>query len=78
MDEDLVTMSREELQAEVLKLRTAIRQQRDQKGHDLCWYVPELWDVLPEKTHPEPEVPEWAEFIQRCAAFRKGLDEPRD
>jgi hypothetical protein len=74
MDIDLLDMDADALRAEVMKLRTAIRQQRDQKGHDLCWYVPELWDVLPEKVRPQPDVPDWAEFIQHCAAFRKSLD----
>jgi hypothetical protein len=74
-DDDIATMSADELRREVKKLRDAIRQQRDQKGHDLCWYIPELWDVLPERIHPKPEVPEWSEFIQHCAAFRKSLDD---
>ena len=74
LDDDLITMSEDELRAEVVKLRGAIRAQRDQKGHDLCWFVPELWEVLPEKVQPSPEVPAWPEFIQHCAAFRKSLD----
>jgi len=74
LDHDLMKMDVDQLRLEVQRLRDAIRQQRDQKGHDLCWYLPELWDVLPEKIHPQPEVPEWAEFIQRCAQFRKSLD----
>jgi len=74
MDEDLQSMNDEQLLKEVIKLRTAIRAQRDRSGHDLCWFVPELWDVLPEKVRPQPEVPPWAEFIQRCAAFRQSLD----
>jgi hypothetical protein len=76
IDDDLDLMSVEELRLEVLKLRTAIRAQRDQKGHDLCWFVPELWQVLPEKIQPQPEVPPWVDFMQRCAAFRQSLDEP--
>jgi hypothetical protein len=75
VDSDLDQMSVDELRSEVRKLRNAIREQRDQKGHDLCWFVPELWDVLPEKSRPKPEVPPWPEFIQRCAAFRQSLDE---
>lgn len=73
-DSDLDCMTSVELKEEVIRLRNAIRLQRDQKGHDLCWYVPELWDVLPEKIKPDPEVPPWDEFIARCAAFRKTLD----
>ena len=75
LDADLDAMSAEQLRAEVRKLRAAIREQRDQKGHDLCWFVPELWEVLPEKTRPQPNVPPCPEFIQRCAAFRQSLDE---
>lgn len=67
-------MDVQQLRAEVQKLRTAIREQRDQKGHDLCWYVPELWDALPEKIQPTPYVPDWCEFMQRCAEFRKSLE----
>jgi hypothetical protein len=77
MDDDLLNMSVEQLRTEVRKLRTAIRNQRDQTGHDLCWYVPELWAVLPEKVQPKPEVPDWCDFMQHCAAFRKTLDENR-
>jgi hypothetical protein len=75
VDDDLAAMTADQLRAEVLKLRTAIRQQRDQKGHDLCWYLPELWAVLPERLQPSPEVPDWCEFMQHCAEFRKSLDE---
>lgn len=78
MDDDLNSMSLDQLRQEVQKLRAAIRAQRDQKGHDLCWFVPELWSVLPEQIQPQPEVPQWAEFMQHCAAFRQSLDEPRD
>jgi hypothetical protein len=76
MDDDLDLMTEDQLRLEVLKLRGAIRAQRDQKGHDLCWFVPELWHVLPEKIQPKPEVPPWSEFMQHCAAFRQSLDEP--
>lgn len=75
MDADLLEMSEHQLREEVMRLRQAIRAQRDQKGHDLCWFVPELWDVLPEKVRPQPEVPDWCEFMQHCAVFRKSLDE---
>jgi hypothetical protein len=77
MDADLVKMTEDELREEVMKLRTAIRAQRDQNGHDLCWFVPELWSALPEQIQPQPEVPDWCEFMQHCAAFRRSLDERR-
>lgn len=75
LDTDILSMSIEELRKEVLKLRNAIREQRDQKGHDLCWYLPELWSVLPEKIQPKPEVPPFDEFMDRCAKFRRSLGE---
>lgn len=75
MDDDLAAMTPEQLRAEVIRLRAAIREHRDQQGHDLCWYQPELWGVLPEQLHPSPAVPDWCEFMQRCAEYRKSLDE---
>ena len=74
IDNDLVGMDLIQALSEIMKLRNAIRQQRDQKGHDLCWYLPELWDVLPEKIQPKPEVLSVEEFLERCAKFRKELD----
>ncbi len=74
MDQDVENMSIEELKAEVKKLRAGIRQHRDASGHNLCWYVPELWNLLPDKIEPEPVVPELSEFIQHCAAYRLSLE----
>jgi hypothetical protein len=74
LDSDIDSMNTEQLRSEVRKLRAAIRAQRDQTGHELCWYVPELWSVLPEKILPKPEIPDWCEFMQHCAEFRKSLD----
>ena len=39
MDEDLDTLSRDELIAEVRRLRAGIREHRDSTGHDLCWHL---------------------------------------
>ena len=75
MDEDLDKMPHEELIEETKKLRKAIREHRDSTLHDLCWYQPELWNLLPEKTDPEPTVPRWPEFMQGCIKFRQSLDE---
>jgi hypothetical protein len=72
-DADLRNMNEPELRAEVMLLRTAIRKHRDATGHDLCWYHPGLWMLLPEKTLPCPQVPEFCEFMQKCAAYRKSL-----
>lgn len=74
MDEDLDSMSLEELQREVKKLRAGIRQHRDATGHNLCWYVPELWNLLPEKVIPQPKIPSTDEFLQCCKIYRKSLE----
>lgn len=73
MDEDLTYMCVEELRAEVRKLRWGIRNHRDAAGHNLCWYVPELWNLLPEKLVPSPEVPPKDEFLTCCKAYRDSL-----
>lgn len=54
LDQDLKNMTIEELQAEVKKLRAGLRQHRDATGHALCWYVPELWNLLPDRNDPAP------------------------
>jgi len=75
MDEDIQTMSREQLMAEILKLRRGIRAHRDTSGHDLCWHHPALWGLLPERGDPKPAVPAWPEFIRGCIRYRQSLDE---
>jgi hypothetical protein len=74
LDGDLQAMSREQLIAEVGRLRAGIRQHRDASGHDLCWHHPQLWGLLPEKTDPLPEVPTWPEFLHGCIKYRSSLD----
>lgn len=75
MDMDLGQMTREQLIFEVQRLRDAIRAHRDTSRHELCWFHPALWGLLPEKTDPLPEVPEWSQFMQGCIRYRKSLDE---
>lgn len=75
MDNDLETMTKEELIAEVRKLRAGIRNHRDATEHELCWYHPDLWNLLPEKVSPEILVPEWSKFMNGCIQYRKSLDE---
>ena len=74
MDEDLETMSREDLLHEVRRLRAGIRAHRDSSGHDLCWFHPALWALLPDRTDPLPRVPEWPQFMRGCIAYRDSLD----
>jgi|SRR5690554_3712587 len=75
MDKDLNCKTREELLAEVKKLRTAIREHRDQSLHGLCWHHPAMWSLLPEKVDPKIEVPEWPQFMRGCIKYRESLDE---
>ena len=74
MEEDLERMSRAMLIEEATKLRNGIRAHRDSSGHDLCWYHPDLWGLLPEKTDPLPTVPEWPRFMEGCLRYRQSLD----
>src|SRR4249919_3622925 len=39
MDDDLASLTREQLIAEVIRLRAGIRAHRDSSGHDLCWHI---------------------------------------
>ena len=75
MDEDLEQMTREQLAAEVRKLRAGVREHRDSSMHDLCWHHPALWGLLPERSDPQPIVPEWPEFMRGCIRYRQSLDE---
>jgi hypothetical protein len=74
LDDDLESMTRDELAAEVKKLRAAIRAHRDSTGHELCWHHPQLWGLLPEKRQPEVEVPAWPQFLRGCLRYRESLD----
>lgn len=67
-------MPREQLVAEVKKLRAGIREHRDSTGQELCWHHPALWALLPEKTDPVPIVPAWPQFIEGCVKYRQSLD----
>ena len=67
-------MTRDELEAEVRRLRAGIRAHRDSTGHKLCWHHPDLWKLLPEKTDPVPQVPDWPQFIRGCLRYRESLD----
>ena len=74
MDEDLETMDRDALVAEVRKLRAGVRKHRDATGHELCWHHPDMWALLPEKTPPAIAVPPWPKFMRGCIRYRQSLD----
>ena len=75
MDEDLRAMTREQLIDEVRKLRAGVREHRDTSLHELCWHHPALWGLLPERTDPQPVVPEWPQFMAGCIRYRQSLDD---
>ena len=75
LDSDLDNLTRDQLTAEVRRLRAGIRAHRDSTGQDLCWHHPALWSLLPEKTDPLPTVPAWPQFIAGCVRYRQSLDE---
>jgi hypothetical protein len=75
MDEDLQAMTREQLIDEAKRLRAGIREHRDSSLHALCWHHPQLWGLLPERTDPQPVVPEWPQFMQGCIQYRQSLDD---
>jgi hypothetical protein len=73
-DDDLLNLTREELIAEVARLRAGIRAHRDSSGHDLCWHHPQLWGLLPEPIPNDLAVPDWPEFLRGCIRYRQALD----
>jgi hypothetical protein len=74
VDSDLTAKSRNDLLAEVQRLRDGIRRHRDATGQELCWHHPDLWRLLPETTDPVPTVPEWPQFLEGCIRYRRSLD----
>lgn len=75
MDEDIKSLTHEQLIAEVKRLRAGIREHRDGTGHGLCWHHPKLWGLLPEPSGPQPTVPDWPRFLRGCIRYRQSLDE---
>jgi hypothetical protein len=73
-DSDLQQMSRDQLLAEVRRLRAGIRAHRDSSGHDLCWHHPQLWGLLPERIDPDIAVPPWPKFLRGCLKYREALE----
>ena len=74
MDDDLANLTRQELIAEVMRLRVGIRAHRDSSGHDLCWHHPQLWNLLPEPIPKDLAVPNWPQFLRGCIKYRESLD----
>ena len=75
VDEDLESMDRDALAAEVRRLRAGIRAHRDSTGHELCWHHPDLWGLLPEPVDPDVAVPPWPRFLRGCVRYRESLEQ---
>jgi hypothetical protein len=73
MDDDLKTLDRDALIAEVKRLRAGVRDHRDSSGHKLCWHHPQLWGLLPEPIPADIAVPPWPKFFRGCVAYRESL-----
>jgi hypothetical protein len=74
VDRDLADLSKDELVAEVMRLRAGIREHRDASGHALCWHHPQLWGLLPKPIPHDIAVPEWPVFLRGCLKYREALD----
>ncbi len=74
-DADLDGLGREQLVEEVKRLRAGVRAHRDSSGMELCWYHPDLWNLLPERADSAIAVPEWPQFLRGCVRYRQSLDE---
>lgn len=67
---EVTALSRLELVAEVVRLRNAIREHRDQKGDDRCWMDDsKLYAALPEASGIEPILPPPEEMLSNCKRF---------
>jgi hypothetical protein len=75
VDQDLEALTREELLAEVKRLRAGIRAHRDSSGHDLCWHHPQLWSLVPEPIEANIAVPPWPDFMRGCIRYRQALED---
>lgn len=81
-DIDVVKMTEEELREEILKWRSLVRQHRDQKGHDRCWFddlelYKNLPEGIPENIQAVFELPNWEEWQSACAIFCRNYWETR-
>lgn len=70
IDGDLFLMTSDGLIAEIMRLRAAIRQHRDEKGHGRCWLDDQaLYQNLPETTQADFALPPKEEFLSNCEIY---------
>ena len=76
MDDDLETLTRDQLIAEFARLRAGVRAHRDASVTTL-WHHPALWGLLPERLDPTIAAPPWPRFLRGCVHYRESLDRQR-
>jgi len=71
VDNDLLEMSAEQLREELMKVRTAIRTHRDQKGDENCWLDDQfyLYGLLPEVKDADPQLPDKELMMMNCSRY---------
>ncbi len=70
LDDDLQALSAKQLRKEIVRLRNAIRQHRDETGHGRCWLDDQrLYTILPDNQDPDLALPPRAEFLANCALY---------
>lgn len=69
-DEQLQGLPVEDLVAEILRLRDAIRLHRGEKGNDRCWLDDQrLYGVLPDVESADFRLPCRGEFLKNCERY---------
>lgn len=70
MDDDLTTMTRDQMEIEVRRLRGGIRQHRDERGDDRCWLDDQrLYALLPDTGVAITTLPPKDVFLRSCERF---------
>ena len=70
-DYDLQLKTVEQLRRELMRYRTALREHRDEKGHERCWESDfKLYLLLPEADPADFTIPPDSEHEERCRLWR--------
>lgn len=71
MDKDIEQMPVDKLQEEIMLLRTAIRNHRDQKDDNNCYLddFTYLYSYLPEKIKADPQLPNKQLMMTNCTRY---------
>ncbi len=70
LDTDIQKLNPENFRKEIIRLRNAIREHRDQVGDDRCWLDDVLLHgFLPDTPLPDNKLPSWEEMECKCRRF---------